>query len=56
MGILFNLAVIGFLSNGKLTLSMWDSFDIIFDRAIMVLLWMPVVIWLIALIVLYWLT
>ena len=56
MGILFNLTVIGFLSNGKLTLSMWDSFDVIVNQTIMVLLWVPLVIWLIALFMLYWLT
>ena len=56
MVILFTLTVIGFLSNGKLRLSMWDSFDVIVNRTIMVLLWVPVVIWLIALIVLYLLT
>ena len=56
MGILFNLTMIVFLSNGELTLPMWDSFDVIFNQTIMVLLWVPLVIWLIALFMLYWLT
>ena len=54
--ILFNLTVIGFLSNGKLRLSLWENTDIYVNQTIMVLLWVPFVIWLIALIVLYWLT
>ena len=54
--ILFNLTVIGFLINGKLRLSLWENTDIYVNQTIMVLLWVPFVMWPIALIVLYWLT
>ena len=51
--ILFNLTVIGFLSNGKQKLFLWDHKSISIDRAIRVLLWVPLMTWMVLLIVLY---
>ena len=56
MVILLNLTVIVFLSNSKVRKPLFDKNDIIFNQIIMVLFWVPFVTWLIALIVLYWLT
>ena len=52
--ILFNLTVIGFLSNGKLKLSLWNHKSIYVDWAIMALLWVPLMTWMVLLIILYW--
>ena len=51
--ILFNLTVIGFLSNGKRKLSLWDHNSISIDWAISVLLWVPLMTWMVLLIMLY---
>ena len=51
--ILFNLTVIGFLSNGKLKLFLWDHNSISIDWAIRVLLWVPLITWMVLLIMLY---
>ena len=51
--ILFNLTVIGFLSHGKLKLFFWDHKIIYIDWAIRVLLWVPLITWVVALIMLY---
>ena len=52
--ILFNLTVIGFLSNGKLKLFLWDHKSISIDWAIRGLLWVPLMTWIVLLIMLYW--
>ena len=54
--ILLNLTVIVFLSNSKLRKPLFDKNDIIFNQIIMQPFWVPFVTWLIALIVLHWLT
>ena len=51
--ILFNLTVIGFLSHGKLKLFLWDHKIIYIDWAIRVLLWVPFMMWMVVLIILY---
>ena len=50
MCILWNLTIIAFLSNGKLKLPLWDHTDDIINQTVVVLLWMPLVTWLIALV------
>ena len=50
MYILCNLTIIAFLSNGKLKLSLWDHTDYIINQTIVVLLWMPLLTWLIVLV------
>ena len=50
MSILCNLTIIAFLSNGKLKLPLWDYTDDIINQTIVVLLWMPLVTWLMALV------
>ena len=49
MSILCNLTIIAFLSNGKLKLPLWDHNDTRVNDTVMVLLWVPLVMWLIAL-------
>ena len=51
--ILFNLTVIGFLSHGKLKLFLWDGKTIYIDWVIRVLLWVPLMTWMVVLIMLY---
>ena len=51
--ILFNLTVIDFLNNGKLNLFLWDNKSISIDWAIRVLLWVPLMMWMALLIMLY---
>ena len=51
MSILCNLTIIAFLSNGKLNLPLWDHNDTRVNDTVMVLLWVPLVMWLI---VLHW--
>ena len=51
--ILFNLTAIGVLSNGKLKLFLWDHKIIYIDWAIRILLWVPLMTWMVALIMLY---
>ena len=51
--ILFNLTLIGFLSNSKLKLFLWDHKRISIDWAIRVLLWVPLMTWMLLLIMLY---
>ena len=54
MFILCNLTIIAFLSNGKLKLPLWDHTDDIINQTIVVLLWIPLVTWLIALVWSHW--